>query len=211
MFETVNTIVFDLDGTLLNTDDLVINSYREVFKTYRPNYKLTKEEEISFLGPTLKSMFLKYFNNDMDDLLNTYHDYARKHTLEQAKLYPYAEEILIYLREKGYRVILFTSRFKSSCEEMLSSFDLAKYFDMVITLDEVKNPKPSPEGLELIKKVYNLQNNQIIFIGDNKSDLDSGKSAHVYTSLVSWSKGRNNSLLNPELLINNFKDLENIF
>ena len=59
MFETVNTIVFDLDGTLLNTDDLVINSYREVFKIYRPDYKLSKEEEISFLGPTLKSMFLK--------------------------------------------------------------------------------------------------------------------------------------------------------
>ena len=47
MFETVTTIVFDLDGTLLNTDDLVINSYREVFKTYRPDYKLSKEEAVN--------------------------------------------------------------------------------------------------------------------------------------------------------------------
>ena len=76
----IKAIIFDFDGTLANTDELVIRSYREVFKTFRPDYKLTESEEISFLGPTLEDMFKKYFKEDFITLLNVYHNYAFKNT-----------------------------------------------------------------------------------------------------------------------------------
>ena len=61
MFKNIKAILFDVDGTLIDTDSIIIESYREVFKKLRPEYKLTEKEELSFLGPTLISMFAKYF------------------------------------------------------------------------------------------------------------------------------------------------------
>ena len=64
-------VLFDVDGTLIDTDQLIINSYKELFRRFRPDYKLTKDEEISFLGPTLASMFPKYFNEDFNSLITS--------------------------------------------------------------------------------------------------------------------------------------------
>ena len=58
-------VLFDLDGTLIDTDKLIFMSYRHVFNKYRPDYKLTFEEVISFLGPTLMDTFKVYFPNEI--------------------------------------------------------------------------------------------------------------------------------------------------
>ena len=207
----IKAIIFDFDGTLANTDELVIRSYREVFKTFRPDYKLTESEEISFLGPTLEDMFKKYFKEDFITLLNVYHNYAFKNTKKYAFLYPHVEQMLSILKKRGYIVGLITSRFRDSLYQMLDNFPLEKYFDVIITLDEVSKPKPSPEGINFILNKYNLKNNELIYIGDNNTDYQACKNAHVYSGLVSWSRGRNNALNNPDLLINDFKEVIDLF
>ena len=193
----IKAIIFDFDGTLTNTDELVIRSYREVFKTFRPDYKLTESEEISFLGPTLEDMFKKYFKEDFITLLNVYHNYAFKNTKKYAFLYPHVEQMLSILKKRGYIVGLITSRFRDSLYQMLDNFPLEKYFDVIITLDEVSKPKPSPEGINFILNKY--------------TDYQACKNAHVYSGLVSWSRGRNNALNNPDLLINDFKEVIDLF
>jgi len=206
MIKKTKVIIFDVDGTLIDTDNLVINSYHEVFKKYRPNYKLTKEEEISFLGPTLASIFPKYFKEDFDTLFQTYRNYAINH-LEDAKLYPNCKEVLSKLKDKGFKLAIVTSRFKNSLMGLLCDFKIDEYFDFIVTLDDVKKPKPDPEGINKVLKHFNCSKNEAIYIGDNDTDYYAGQSARVITGLVTWTKGRDNAYLKPDILLYSYEQL----
>lgn len=203
----LKAIIFDLDGTLINTDELIIASYHAVFNKYRPNYVLTREEELSFLGPPLELMFKKYFNEDFEVLLKEYRDYASKHTMELASLYPYVKELLEYLNDNNYIVCLVTSRFSSSAENMLEIFNLRKYFKMLVCLDDVINPKPSPEGILKILEKFNLKNNEVLYIGDALTDYQAGVNAQVYTGIVSWSN-IDKTNIKLDILIDDYQNLE---
>lgn len=203
-------VLFDVDGTLIDTDQLIINSYKELFRRFRPDYKLTKDEEISFLGPTLASMFPKYFNEDFDLLFKVYSTYSHNHMREHAFVYEHAEEVIKELKAKGYRIGVVTSRFKSSVMTVLNEFDLTKYFEIIISLDDVNNPKPSPEGINKCLEFFNCSKDECLYIGDNLGDYNASVSAGVKSCLVSWAKGRDNSLLNPDYLLHSYLDLKKI-
>ena len=206
MFKYIDTILFDIDGTLIDTDEIIIASYREVFKRLRPDYKLTREEELSFLGPTLISMFKKYFKEDFETCRHIYHDFFLKNMMKFAKVYDGAISLLEHLKNRGYKLGVVTSRLKFSANEVLEKFNLLSYFDIVIGLDDVINPKPSPEG---INKAMNLLKSKIdntIYIGDNKSDLIAGQSAKIKTGLVTWSRGRENHKENADFFIDSYHD-----
>lgn len=207
----LKAIIFDLDGTLLDSDELIIKAYEKVFDTFRPGYKLTEEEKTSFLGPTLATMFSKYFTEDFETLLKVYEDYAFANKKVYGKLYPNVIEMLNFFKSRGFKLGLVTSRFMRSAEVMLEAFDLTKYFDKIVTLDIVKNPKPDPEGINLVLKEFNVLPDEAIYIGDNKSDFIAARDAHVHTALVTWAKNRDNSILKPEILINSFEDFMKSF
>ena len=69
-------VIFDLDGTLLNTDLLIRKSFIHVFKKYKPGYTLSEEELLSFLGPSLFDTFSRYFDASMiDELIDYYREF----------------------------------------------------------------------------------------------------------------------------------------
>ena len=206
MFKNVKAILFDVDGTLIDTDSIIIESYREVFKELRPDYKLTEKEELSFLGPTLISMFSKYFKEDFETCRHIYHTYFMKNMLKIAKVYDGAVSLLTYLKEEGYKLGVVTSRLKFSALEVLEKFNLLSYFDVIVGLDDVTNTKPSPEGINKAMAELNVSIDETIYIGDNKSDLIAGQSANLKTGLVTWSKGRNNRLENADFFIDNYNE-----
>lgn len=207
----IKVILFDVDGTLIDTDELIINSYKELFRRFRPEYKLTKEEEISFLGPTLASMFPKYFKEDFELLFSVYRNYSHDHMREYSFVYDSAIEVIEYLKEKGYRLGVVTSRFKSSVMSVLNEFDLTKYFEIIISLDDVMNPKPNPEGINKCLEYFKVSPSECLYIGDNLNDYKASIAANVRTALVSWARGRDNSLLNPDILLKSYLDLKKIF
>ena len=210
MKNNFKVIIFDIDGTLIDTDELIINSYRALFKKFRPDYVLTKEEEISFLGPTLASMFPKYFKEDFDTLLEVYRDFSHGTMKEYAYVYNHAEEVLRLLKEEGYKLAVVTSRFRSSVLSVLDEFDLTKYFEYIVALDDVEKPKPSPEGLNKCIEHFNVTKEECLYIGDNESDYKASKNAGVKCAMVAWAKGRNNASLDCEYLIDSYLDLKKI-
>lgn len=210
MISDIKLIIFDIDGTLINTDQLIINSYQHVFDILNPNYKLTEEEKISFLGPTLISIYKKYFDIDFNTFLNLYREYSVNNISIDAKLYDDVRIMLITLKKLGYHLAIFTSRYRNSALEVLNAFDLTKYFEVMITLDDVKEPKPSGEGIEIILSKYNYDRNQVLYVGDNETDYMAGKNANVKTALVSWARGRDNKALGSDLIIESYEQFLNI-
>ena len=95
-------ILFDLDGTLLNTDLLIKKSFIHTFKKYKPDYTLSEEELLSFLGPSLKNTFSRYVeNNQVDELIQYYRDYNHKHHEDFVTIYPNVKEMLEYLKKQN--------------------------------------------------------------------------------------------------------------
>ena len=96
-------ILFDLDGTLLNTDLLIKKSFIHTFKKYNPDYTLSEEELLSFLGPSLKNTFSRYVeNNQVDELIQYYRDYNHKHHEDFVTIYPNVKEMLEYLKKTRF-------------------------------------------------------------------------------------------------------------
>lgn len=201
-------VIFDLDGTLLNTDLLIFKSFEHVFKKYFPNYQLSEEELLSFLGPSLKDSFSKYVKeNKVDELIDCYREYNHKHHEDFVTIYPHVEEVLKELKSKDYKLAVVTTKYRDAAYIGLDLFNISKYFDVVIGMDNVKKVKPDPEGIYNAMTITNCQ--KAVMIGDNVSDIQSGKNANIYTIGVKWSpKGYQQMLkLHPDLMIDDMKEI----
>ena len=195
-------IIFDLDGTILNTDKLIKKTFIKVFEKYKPGYILSEDELLSFLGPPLKESFSKYFPIEkFDELVDYYHDYNHSHHEDYVSVYPFVIETLEYLKEKEYPLAIVTSKLKVAADIGLNAFDLRKYFDVIIGYDDVKATKPDPEGI--LKAMKRLGVEKAVYVGDNVTDIQAGKNAGVKTIAVKWSPKGFLQLqeLNPDLLV----------
>ena len=99
-------VIFDLDGTLLDTDILIYHSFEHVFHQYKPDYELSDEELLSFLGPSLSSSMRRYFPDEMiDEVIACYREYNHSHHEDFVTIYPTVIETLKMLKEKGYPLV----------------------------------------------------------------------------------------------------------
>lgn len=201
-------IIFDLDGTLLNTDLLIHKTFDHVFEKYKPGYILSEEEHLSFLGPTLKDTFARYFPESMsDELIEYYRDYNHAHHEDFVTIYPTVKETLETLKNKGYPLAVVTTKYSKAAYLGLDLFDLTQYFDVVLGMDNVNRVKPDPEGI--LKAMNQTNCKKALYVGDNTSDILAGKNAGVHTAGVKWTPKGTSEMekLNPDLMIDEMKDI----
>lgn len=201
-------IIFDLDGTLLNTDLLIHKTFDHVFEKYKPGYILSEEEHLSFLGPTLKDTFARYFPESMsDELIEYYRDYNHAHHEDFVTIYPTVKETLETLKTKGYPLAVVTTKYSKAAYLGLDLFDLTQYFDVVLGMDNVNRVKPDPEGI--LKAMNQTNCKKALYVGDNTSDILAGKNAGVHTAGVKWTPKGTSEMekLNPDLMIDEMKDI----
>ncbi|WP_154888988.1 pyrophosphatase PpaX [Longibaculum muris] len=201
-------VIFDLDGTLLNTDLLIHKTFDHVFEKYKPGYILSEEEHLSFLGPTLKDTFARYFPESMsDELIEYYRDYNHAHHEDFVTIYPTVKETLETLKTKGYPLAVVTTKYSKAAYLGLDLFDLTQYFDVVLGMDNVNRVKPDPEGI--LKAMNQTNCKKALYVGDNTSDILAGKNAGVHTAGVKWTPKGTSEMekLNPDLMIDEMKDI----
>lgn len=201
-------VIFDLDGTLLNTDLLIKKSFQHVFAKYKKGYNLSEEEMLSFLGPSLNETFQRYFPLKMiDELIDYYREFNHAHHEDFVTIYPTVKETLKELKSKGYPLAVVTTKYSVAAYIGLDLFDITKYFDIVLGMDQVKNVKPDPEGIYTVMK--KLGCSHAVMIGDNVSDILSGKNAGVYTIGVNWTPKGTAAMeaLSPDLMIDQMSDV----
>ncbi len=185
----IKAIIFDLDGTLLDTDRLIWAGYQHVFSKYRPDYTLTAQDLLEVLGPPLKDIFPKYFQEDVHQLIADYRDFCNSvDARDYVSLCPGVLETLTYLKANGYKLGIVTTKFVAGAQASLRDFHLEDHFDVIVGLDSVTQHKPHPEGVITALKRLNVQAEEALFIGDNVSDIQAGKGANVTSIAIGWSK-----------------------
>lgn len=206
----INTILFDLDGTLVDSNSIIIDSFKYVINNYF-GISVTKDKDLlSFIGPPLAVSFEKYTNSKekINEAIRLY----RKKYLEiekiTMKLYPNVLEVLKILKERKYNLAIVTTKLKIAAMPSFTKLQINKYIPLLITADDVKNVKPNAEPVLKALSYFNSYK-EVVMVGDNQSDIFSGKNASVLTCGVSWAlKGKKYiEDTNPTFIIDDMYDL----
>ena len=174
-----DTILFDNDGTLMDTKYLISRSFIYTFEKFRPEMKLTDEDLDSFFGPTLYQTFSRYSDDEkeIEEMIKYYRAFNEPNHDNLAKPFPGAKELLKTLHKKGYKLGVISSKKNGLLVHGLEHFGLAEYLDIIIGSDDVKNHKPAPDGIYLAKEKLNSKN--ILYVGDTLMDIETARNASV--------------------------------
>ncbi|MGY0693557.1 pyrophosphatase PpaX [Virgibacillus sp. FSP13] len=207
---STHTILFDLDGTLIDTNELIIASFKHTFDYYGKNF--TREKAIEFIGPPLKESFETLDPSQADAMVETYRQHNLQHHDEYVTAFPYVIETLERLKEQGIQLGVVTTKMWHTVEKGLKLTSMDHFFDTVITLDDVTHAKPHPEPI--IKAMHELDAKveSTLMVGDNSHDIEAGQNAGVQTAGVAWSlKGKEMlERYHPTYILDDFRDLLSI-
>ncbi|QLY40469.1 HAD-IA family hydrolase [Hujiaoplasma nucleasis] len=184
----INAVLFDLDGTLVDSNQLLIDSFKHTIEYFFPSLKFTKNDYIHMIGPSLEETFSNLTNNDeiITKMIELFRNYYIDHEQESIKIYPNVISSLKELKKMKIQTGIVTTKFKSSALPSIEMFELNKYIDVYVYLDSVEYAKPHPEPIH--KAISLLKDPQMVMmIGDNPSDILSGKNAKILTCGVDWS------------------------
>lgn len=184
----IDTVIFDFDGTLADTNQIVINSFKHIYKIFR---KETGNEEyiLGTFGEPLELTLKRDFGQfNFEDVITCYRDYQKDRFNDEVLLYETVEETLKYLNDRNIKMGIATSRLKVSTIEALEKFDVAKYFGAVLTADDVKNHKPDKEPLVKTMRILGSSSDRTLYVGDSRFDMECAINANTTPVLVGWQK-----------------------
>lgn len=177
-------IIFDIDGTLTYTNQLIFDSFNHITEKYLGK-RFTNEEIISFFGPTEDVILKELCKENYDDARKDYYKYYKEnHSIAQS--YDGIRELLIELKKANVLLSIYTGKGRTSSLITLDVLGLIEFFDLIVTGDDVRNHKPSPEGIIKFLEKFNLDPSQVLMIGDAPSDIIAAKKSGVEIASVVW-------------------------
>lgn len=204
-----NVILFDLDGTVADTDEMIVQTMNVLYDKYRGGKRTPREEVYYFSGPPIYETLDKEFPGcDLEFM----HAEFRRVSIElypsTVTSYPDCRETLLKLKEMGYKLGVVTNKIHSSTLFCLKLIGLEGVFDSLVCYDDVDKPKPNKEPI--IKSMYQLNEKdekKVLYVGDNKLDLLTANNANVDCALVTWGPRKIDKTLKPTMFISSYKDL----
>ena len=208
MEKKITTLLFDLDGTLINTNELIIASFLHTLNHYYPN-QYTREDVFEFIGPSLLETFSGLDHERAEEMIEHYREHNHFHHDLLVQEYEGVYETILALKERNYKVGIVTTKMRKAVERGLIKGRLDQFFDVVVTFDDVKKTKPDPEPIELALKLIGSSAAETIMVGDNSHDILAGKNAGTKTAGVAWTlKGRDYlEQYGPDYMLDNMRDL----
>jgi len=208
MQKQITTILFDLDGTLIDTNELIIASFLHTLNHYYPD-KYTREDVLPFIGPSLKETFSSIDVDKVDEMIERYRTHNLAHHDLLVKEFDGVYETVKTLKEKGYKLAIVSTKTSSTVRKGLKLTNLDGFFEIIIAIDDVQNVKPHPEPIEKALKLLGSTPQEAIMIGDNYHDILGAKNAGTISAGVAWSaKGRAYiESYEPDYILDHMRDL----
>lgn len=205
----IKLFIFDLDGTLLDSDKMIIDTFKHLYDIYNNGIYPSEDYMHSFSGPPIKITLKREFPNiDEKELLDTYGSISLLYYKDNIKLFPNVKEMIENLKKNNIKVAVVTSKSKDKVEYTFKLLNIEDLFDYVVSVNDVNNPKPSPEGVFKVMDKFKIFNkDDIVYIGDSQIDYLTAKNALIKFGLVSFSNRKLEKGCTPNYIINNFDNI----
>lgn len=205
--KNIRLVLFDIDGTLLDTREFIYQAFEHVSKKYKLA-ALQREKMEKFMGQPLEKCYNTFYPNEDAVKLCQAHRLFQLNNLDLAVVFPHTLEVLRQLNEKGIKIAAVTSRWRETLMETLELTGITSYFDMIVTSDDVKNHKPHPEALLKVLEKFRINPENAVMIGDTEPDILAGKKAGVFTIGVTYGfHGKDIKNAQPDFVVDDILEV----
>ena len=174
-------IIFDLDGTLINTVDLINESI--LYLKNKENLDINLEKYNYLQWTTIDDLFKIFWITE--DQKNIFYDFEINNYKRLIKLYNWVYDLLIFLKENNFNLAILTSRWPITTNCYLKHLNIISFFDTIIDWS-FKYNKPNSAWIDFILKENNIKRHNSLYIGDTNIDFETWLNAKIETIIVSW-------------------------
>lgn len=179
-------VLFDLDGTLLDSSRAITDAVENVLKSR--GLGCNRADVAEMIGMPLENIFAVLAPNlsteEVWQLVLEYREYYMAHHLEHTSIHPSTRMLLTKLKARGYKLGIITGKYREPVIDALDHFGISEFFDAVVTGYEVKNHKPAPDIVLEAAKRLGVSPKECVVVGDSSLDVEAGKRAGSLTIAV---------------------------
>jgi pyrophosphatase PpaX len=179
------TVLFDLDGTLIDSGQMILASFRHATRTVLSREIADEELVAATGGATIYDQMRAFDRDRVDELVRAYREHNEP-LHDELAAFDGVEDLLAQLSREGRRLGVVTSKRRKTVDLAFCVLPIEGFFDAIVTADEVKRAKPDPEPVLVALERLGAASDDAAFVGDSPFDVGAGKAAGIYTVRVSW-------------------------
>lgn len=187
-------VIFDLDGTVVDTVELIVESFRHATRTVL-RQELPDEVITAGVGQPLMAQMERLSAEHARELYDVYREYNHRRHDELIRGYDGVEQMLSSLRDAGRRLGIVTSKSRDTTDMAFRAVGLRRYFDAVVTASDSTEHKPSPVPIRVCLERLGAIAQGAVYVGDSPVDIRAGAAAGVVTVAVAWGVFSRSALL----------------
>jgi phosphoglycolate phosphatase len=204
----IKLIIFDLDGTLVDTSRDITNALNYALNPYGLK-DLTVEDTIKMVGEGITRLIEKILGDEKsqmkEEVIKRFLEYYSEHLTDYSSIYPHVRETLEKL--DGYKKAIISNKREYLSTKLLEKLDLLKYFDLVVGSDTVAERKPSPAPVIYVFTRFGVTPHESMIVGDSNYDIEAGRKAGVKTVAVTYGYRERQYLMKADYMIDSMVDL----
>lgn len=180
-------IIFDFDGTLVNSNEAVIASLNATFFEFKGEMPDYTDDIEPILGKPLEIQIGHFDLENLEEGIAYYRNYYKEIRDEKTLAYEGVEPLLRILKQRGYEMGILSNKGPDGLAHGLDKFGYNEYFQVVVSKDDVTEKKPHPDCFKPVLEAMGDQISDYIIVGDSTSDIELGHNLGITSVLVKWS------------------------
>jgi pyrophosphatase PpaX len=207
----IKAILFDLDGTLIDTNELIIQSFEYTFRKLF-NKEISRKELVKSFGEPLRDTMSKYNKDRADLMVTTFRSFNETNHDRIVKRFEGVEDGIKTLKNSGIKLAVVTSKREKMAKHGLELIGIYDYMDVIVTPESTKKHKPDGEPALKACELLKISPQEAIMVGDSHNDILCGKNAGCYTCAVKYTALSLEEIMNyrPDYTIDKIEELVEI-
>jgi pyrophosphatase PpaX len=204
-----SAVLFDLDGTLVDSLPLIKRTYMTVFREM--GIPWGDDDVMKWIGKTLKTIAVNFAGIDFaEEFINRYQSsYFTEHD-RHIRLFPGTEIMLEQLKARNIKIGIVTSKGREGTMRALELTAIKNYMDIIIAAEDLVRHKPLPDPILMAMEFIKVDASLTYYVGDSTFDIEAGNASGVRSFGVSWGIGKPAELLRykPVDIFNSWEDMQ---